>query len=74
MAAESICCGIGSGSCVVVGMADEHDGYKVVCGSLPCESTAISGLLCDSPYIDGADFVSTEEMGLLDCVAAGECS
>ena len=67
--------GGGFGPCLgaSLGMADEHDGYKVVCGIFPGQSSSISGLLRDSADSDGADFVRIEEMGLLDCLAAGQC-
>ena len=46
-----------------MGMADEHDK----------ESSAVSGLLCDSVDPYGADTFGIEEMGLLDSVAFCEC-
>ena len=74
MASEGNDCRSGAcaGSCV--GMADEHDGYKMVRGVFPCQSSAVSGLLRDSSYTHCPDIVGIEEMGLLDCMALCEYS
>ena len=73
MAAERFCRRSGAGAGVRVGMADEHDGYEMVCGIFPCQSASVSGLLRDCAYPYGSDFVGVEEMGLLDCMAFCEC-
>ena len=55
-----------------LGLVHEHDGNKVVCGVFPGKSASVSGLLCDGIDSDSPALVCNEEVGLLDCVAAGE--
>ncbi len=74
MAAEGAGCSPGAGAGSGLGMADEHDGYEMVCGLFPCQPSALSGLLRDSSDPDGPDSVRNEEMGLLDRMAFCEHS
>ena len=66
------CCGLGTGIGTCMGMVDVDDGYAMVCGIFPGKSASVSGLLRDSVDPYRADFVGTQEMGLLDSMAVCE--
>ena len=54
-------------------MASQPARQQLVPGRVPVRSDTVSGCLCDSVDTRGAVPFRSQEMGLLDSMAAGEC-